>query len=102
MTKHELAKQVAADSGLSGEQAKSAVNAAFDAITGELAAGRAGPLLRLHLGSRSRMRGLLDRPPYRERVSLSLPHVGLGVGLAVDRGCDVRLTAGGDLEVQSE
>ena len=40
MTKHELAKQVAADSGLSGEQAKSAVDAAFDAITGELAAGR--------------------------------------------------------------
>ena len=39
MTKHELAKQVAADSGLSGEQAKSAVDAAFDAITGELAAG---------------------------------------------------------------
>jgi len=40
MTKHELAKQVAADSGLSGEQAKSAVDAAFDVITGELAAGR--------------------------------------------------------------
>ena len=40
MTKHELAKQVAADSGLSGEQAKSAVDAAFDAITGELVAGR--------------------------------------------------------------
>ena len=40
MTKHELTKQVAADSGLSGEQAKSAVDAAFDAITGELAAGR--------------------------------------------------------------
>ncbi len=39
MTKHQLAKQVAADSGLSGEQAKSAVDAAFDAITGELAAG---------------------------------------------------------------
>jgi len=39
MTKHELAKQVAADSGLSGEQAKSAVDAVFDAITGELAAG---------------------------------------------------------------
>ena len=41
MTRHELAKQVAVDSGLSGEQAKSAVDAAFDAITGELAAGRA-------------------------------------------------------------
>ncbi len=40
MTKHELAKQVAADSALSGEQAKSVVDAAFDAITGELAAGR--------------------------------------------------------------
>ena len=39
MTKHELAKQVAADSRLSGEQAKSALDAAFDAITGELAAG---------------------------------------------------------------
>ncbi|MCA1681092.1 MAG: HU family DNA-binding protein, partial [Actinobacteria bacterium] len=37
MTKHELAKQVAAASGLSGEQAKRAVDAAFDAIAGELA-----------------------------------------------------------------
>ena len=40
MTKHELVRQVAAASGLSGEQAKRAVDAAFDAITGELAAGR--------------------------------------------------------------
>lgn len=40
MTKHELAKQVAANAGLTGEQAKSAVDAAFDAIAGELAAGR--------------------------------------------------------------
>ena len=36
----ELAKQVAADAGLTGEQAKSAVDAAFDTIAGELAAGR--------------------------------------------------------------
>jgi DNA-binding protein HU-beta len=40
MTKHELAKQVAADAGLTGEQAKSAVDAALDAIAGELVAGR--------------------------------------------------------------
>jgi DNA-binding protein HU-beta len=40
MTKHELAKQVAANAGLTGERAKSAVDAAFDAIAGELAAGR--------------------------------------------------------------
>lgn len=40
MTKHELAKQVAANAGLSGEQAMSAVDAAFDAIAGELVAGR--------------------------------------------------------------
>jgi DNA-binding protein HU-beta len=40
MTKHELAKQVAADADLSGAQAKSAVDAVFDAIAGELAAGR--------------------------------------------------------------
>jgi DNA-binding protein HU-beta len=40
MTKHELAQQVAANAGLSGEQAKRAVDAAFDAIAGELAAGR--------------------------------------------------------------
>jgi len=40
MTKHELAKHVAADSGLSGEQAARVVDAAFDAIAGELAAGR--------------------------------------------------------------
>ena len=34
MTKHELAKQVAANAGLTGEQATSAVDAAFDAIAG--------------------------------------------------------------------
>ncbi|MCA1680651.1 MAG: HU family DNA-binding protein [Actinobacteria bacterium] len=39
MTKQELAKQVAADANLSGEQAKSAIDAVFDAIAGELAAG---------------------------------------------------------------
>jgi DNA-binding protein HU-beta len=40
MTKHELAQQVAANAGLTGQQARSAVDAAFDAIVGELAAGR--------------------------------------------------------------
>jgi DNA-binding protein HU-beta len=40
MTKHELTQQVAANAGLSGEQAKRAVDAAFDAIAGELTAGR--------------------------------------------------------------
>ena len=40
MTKTELAKQVAAAAGLTGEQAKSAVDAVFDTIAGELAAGR--------------------------------------------------------------
>ena len=40
MTKHELAKQVAANAGVTGEQATSAVDAAFDAIAGELVAGR--------------------------------------------------------------
>jgi nucleoid DNA-binding protein len=40
MTKHELAKQVGADTGLTGEQARNAVDAAFDAIAGELVAGR--------------------------------------------------------------
>jgi DNA-binding protein HU-beta len=40
MTKHELAQQVAANTGLSGEQATSAVDAVFDAIAGELATGR--------------------------------------------------------------
>jgi DNA-binding protein HU-beta len=40
MTKHELAQQVAANAGLTGEQAKSAIDAAIDAIAGELAAGR--------------------------------------------------------------
>ena len=39
MTKQELAKQVAADAGLSGEQAKSAIDAVFNAIAAELAAG---------------------------------------------------------------
>jgi DNA-binding protein HU-beta len=40
MTRTELAKQVAAHAGLTGEQARSAVDAVFDAITGELVAGR--------------------------------------------------------------
>ena len=40
MTKQELAKHVAAAAGMTGEQAKGAVDAAFDAISGELAAGR--------------------------------------------------------------
>ena len=39
MTKTELAKHVATVAGLSGDQAKSAVDAAFDTIAGELAAG---------------------------------------------------------------
>jgi DNA-binding protein HU-beta len=40
MTKTELAQQVAAPAGLTGEQATSAVDAVFDTIAGELAAGR--------------------------------------------------------------
>ena len=40
MIKHELAKQVAANAGVTGEQATSAVDAAFDAIAGELVVGR--------------------------------------------------------------
>jgi DNA-binding protein HU-beta len=40
MTKHELARQIAADAGITAGQAASVVDAAFDAITGELAAGR--------------------------------------------------------------
>jgi len=39
MTKQELAQKVAADAGIAGAQAKSAVDAAFDAIAGELVAG---------------------------------------------------------------
>jgi DNA-binding protein HU-beta len=39
MTKTELAKQVAAQAGLTGEQAKNAVDAVFDTIAGELVAG---------------------------------------------------------------
>jgi DNA-binding protein HU-beta len=39
MTKTELANEVAAAAGLTAEQAKSAVDAVFDTITGELAAG---------------------------------------------------------------
>jgi DNA-binding protein HU-beta len=39
MTKTELAKHVAATAGLTGEQGKSAVDAVFDTIAGELAAG---------------------------------------------------------------
>jgi DNA-binding protein HU-beta len=39
-TRAELAKQVATQAGLSGEQATSAVDAVFATIAGELAAGR--------------------------------------------------------------
>ena len=39
MTKPELAKQLAATAGLTGEQARTAVDAVFDTIAGELAAG---------------------------------------------------------------
>jgi len=40
MTKHELAKRVATDAGITAGQAASVVDAAFDTIAGELAAGR--------------------------------------------------------------
>jgi DNA-binding protein HU-beta len=40
MTKLELAKQLAAQAGLTGEQATSAIDAVFETIVGELAAGR--------------------------------------------------------------
>ena len=39
MTKQELAQKVAADTGLSGSDAKGAVDATFDAIASELAGG---------------------------------------------------------------
>ena len=39
MTKQELAQKVAADAGLSGSDAKNAVDATFDAIAGELGDG---------------------------------------------------------------
>ena len=40
MNKTELAKQVAATAGVTGEQAKSAVDAVFDTLASELGAGR--------------------------------------------------------------
>lgn len=40
MTKPELAKRVAANAGITAGQAASVVDAAFDAIAGELAVGR--------------------------------------------------------------
>ena len=40
MTKYELARQIPADAGITAGQAASVVDAAFDAIAGELAAGR--------------------------------------------------------------
>ena len=39
MTKHELARQIATDAGITAGQAAGVVDAAFDAIAGELAAG---------------------------------------------------------------
>jgi len=40
MTKHELARQIATDAAITAGQAASVVDAAFDAIAGELSAGR--------------------------------------------------------------
>jgi DNA-binding protein HU-beta len=40
MTKTELAKQIAAATGLTADQAKSTVDAVFEMIAGELVAGR--------------------------------------------------------------
>ena len=40
MTKHELARQIDTDAGITAGQAASVVDAAFDVIAGELAAGR--------------------------------------------------------------
>ena len=40
MTKHELAKRVATDVGITAGEAASVVDAVFDAIAGELTAGR--------------------------------------------------------------
>ena len=42
MTKQELAQKVASDTGLSGSDAKGAVDATFDAIAAELAGRRRG------------------------------------------------------------
>jgi len=40
MTKHELARQIATDAGITAGQAASILDAAFDVIAGELSAGR--------------------------------------------------------------
>ena len=40
MTKHELARQIATDAAITAGQAARVVDAAFDAIAGELTAGR--------------------------------------------------------------
>ena len=40
MTKHDLAKRVGTDAGITAGQAASVVDAVFDAIAGELTAGR--------------------------------------------------------------
>ena len=40
MTKHELARQIATDAGVTAGQAASVVDTVFDVIAGELAAGR--------------------------------------------------------------
>jgi DNA-binding protein HU-beta len=40
MTKHDLAKRIATDAGITAGQAASVVDGAFDAIAGELAGGR--------------------------------------------------------------
>lgn len=57
MTKHEFARQIATDVGITAGQAASVVDAAFDVIAGELSAGRDIAIRRLRQVQRDRTRG---------------------------------------------
>jgi DNA-binding protein HU-beta len=71
MTKHELARQIAADAGITSGQAASVVAAAFDAIAGELAAGRDVAITgfgKFSVTQRAAREGRNPRPARRSRL----------------------------------
>jgi DNA-binding protein HU-beta len=73
MTTHELTRKVAADADITGGQAKSAVNTAFDAIARELAADRDVAIADFGKFSVSERSARDERNPATDRRSRSPP-----------------------------
>lgn len=76
MTKHELAKRVATDAGITAGEAASAVASAFDVIAGELAAGRDVAIAgfgKFSVTDRAAREGAIPRPVRRSRSPPAAP-----------------------------